>query len=282
MNSAILITGTSTGIGRATALRLASGGATVFAGVRESSDGDSLRAEASGDVRPLRLDVTKADEIASATALVDEAVGARGLDGLVNNAGIPVPGPLELLPIDDFREQLEVNLIGQLAVTQAFLPLLRRGEGRVVFVSSVGGRAAFPYAGAYHASKFGLEAVGEVLRQELGGSGVDVVLVEPGPAQSEIWSRARARLHEVINRAPADRVDPYRDSLAEFERTLIQQDEDGMDADDVAAEIKRALEADHPSARYPVGLPAKVLAALRPLIPDRLFDLAARRPYARR
>jgi NAD(P)-dependent dehydrogenase (short-subunit alcohol dehydrogenase family) len=273
-----LITGTSSGIGRATALHLVRQGHRVLAGVRDPGDGEALAAEASpdGELRPLRIDVTDGGSIAEAAAGLEREGGL--LDGLVNNAGEPVPGPLEVLPLDDFRRQLETNVIGQLAVTQAMLPALRRSKGRVVFVSSVGGRAAFPFGGAYHASKFALEALGEVLRKELGGAGVAVSLVEPGVTRSEIWSKGEERLRELIDALPPELAGYYRDDLERFGEQL-QQGHDGMDPAKVAEVIERALTGSRPSSRYPVGAAAKVLSTVRPLVPDRVYDTVAKRPF---
>ena len=157
-----LITGASTGIGRATALTLAEHGWEVFAGVRKKADGEAVKEAAGTNVTPLIIDVTKPASIAKAAAAVSEAAGERGLAALVNNAGIAISGPLELLPHQDYRRQLEVNLTGHLAVTQAMLPLLRKARGRIVNVTSIGGLIAYPFAGPYHASKWGLEAISEL------------------------------------------------------------------------------------------------------------------------
>lgn len=281
MSRNVVITGCSSGIGRATALRLAGNGYRVFAGVRSPRDAEELSARAGeGELIPLTLDVTEADQIAGAAERVSDTCAGEGLLGLVNNAGIPVPGPLEALPIDDFREQLEVNLVGQLAVTQAFLPQLRAEGGRIVFVSSIGGRAAFPFAGAYHASKFGLEAMGEVLRQELREAGVGVVMIEPGPTATPIWADAQKRLGDVVRRAPERSVEPYRERLERFERTLEEQ-KDSMDPGRVAERVERALTSRLPGSRDPVGAGAKILARARPLIPDAVFDRLASLPFGR-
>ena len=164
---AVVITGASGGIGRACALRLARNGFRVFAGYRKEADAVSLADEATGQLEMLPIDVTDADQIASASSAVTDAVGAGGLWGLVNNAGVAVPGPVESLPIDDLRRQLEVNLVGQVAVTQALLPSLRRARGRVLNMTSVGGRVGTPFIGAYHASKFALERKSDALRRGL-------------------------------------------------------------------------------------------------------------------
>src|SRR5688500_3137446 len=183
---AVVITGASTGIGHACALDLDSHGCHVFAGVRREEDAERLRSERAF-IEPVRIDVTDADSIASARDRVGEAVGAAGLAGLVNNAGIAVPGPLEHLPIDELRRQLEVNLVGQVAVTQAFIPMLRTSRGRIVNIGSIGGRVALPMLGPYAASKHAIEGVSDSLRRELPPWGIEVSVVRPGPIATEIW-----------------------------------------------------------------------------------------------
>src|SRR5918996_79044 len=187
--AAVVVTGASTGIGRATALDLVSRGFDVFAGVRREADGDSVAAESSGAVTPVILDVTDAATIDGAALRVTDAVGDGGLRGLVNNAGIAEPAPLEIMPIDALRRQLEVNLVGQVAVTQAFLPLIRAARGRVVNISSVGGRVASPALGAYSASKYAIEALSDAMRMELHPWGIQVSVIEPGSISTEIWRR---------------------------------------------------------------------------------------------
>src|SRR5688500_9161604 len=185
---AVVITGASTGIGRACAIDLDGRGFRVFAGVRKDEDGERLRSERPS-IEPLRIDVTDAGEIAAARDRVGEEVGERGLAGLVNNAGIAVPGPLEHLPLDEIRRQLEVNVLGQIAVTQAFLPLLRTARGRIVNIGSIGGRVALPLLGPYAGSKHAMEGISDSLRRELRPWGIEVSLVRPGPIATEIWER---------------------------------------------------------------------------------------------
>jgi NAD(P)-dependent dehydrogenase (short-subunit alcohol dehydrogenase family) len=211
-----LITGASTGIGRATALRLDAAGWKVFAGVRKQEDGQSLAAESSSLV-PLMLDVTDAAQIEAAAAQIEAEQGDLGLDGLVNNAGIGVPGPLETLPMEDFRRQVEVNMIAHVAVTKAMLPAIRRAPGRIVFISSIGGRIAFPMNGAYHAAKFGIEAVGDVLRQELRPWGISVSIVEPGSIATPIWERSDREIDGLLERAPQTET-LYRKQVAAMRR----------------------------------------------------------------
>ena len=187
--SCFLVTGASSGIGAATALRLAADGHEVFAGVENATDTAAL-ARAPGRLHVVVLDVTSAPSIELAVEEVASRLAGRGLDGLVNNAGVGFPGPLEVLPLDDLRRQLEVNVVGQVATTQAVLPLVREAGGRIVFVGSVGGVLASQFAGAYHASKFAIEAVGDVWRQELDPESIDVILIEPSAISTPIWAKA--------------------------------------------------------------------------------------------
>src|SRR5690349_2143674 len=180
-----LVTGCSSGIGRSTALRLARDGQHVYAGIRQPADGDRLaRSAAGGEITPVILDVTEPGHIAAAAATIDEHTGAAGLDGLVNNAGYGLACPAELVPLDSFRRQLDVNVTGQLAVTQAMLPLLRRAAGRIVIVSTIGVRFNPPFAGPLDAAKAALTALADSLRQELAPWGIRVVLVEPASINS--------------------------------------------------------------------------------------------------
>ena len=199
----VLVTGASTGIGRATAVRLNSRGWRVFAGVRSGADAEALSAVGSGRVVPVMLDVTEGEQIAAAAQQIAAELDGRGLDGLVNNAGVAIPGPLETMPIEEVRRQVEVNLIGQVAVTQALLGQIRLGRGRIVFISSIGGRIAFPLGGAYHAAKFGVEAVGDTLRQELRPWKIAVSIVEPGSIATPIWERGERAAAEIGERVEA-------------------------------------------------------------------------------
>src|ERR671924_841119 len=175
-SGAVVVTGASTGIGRATALLLDGRGYRVFAGVRKEADADELRRRGSDPLTPVTLDVTEADQIESARERVAEAVGKGGLVGLVNNAGVGGGGPIEFMPLDELRGTLEVNLIGQVAVTQAFIPLIRKARGTIVFIASIGGRVASPFMSPYNTSKFAVEAVGESLRHELRPWEIDVAV----------------------------------------------------------------------------------------------------------
>jgi NAD(P)-dependent dehydrogenase (short-subunit alcohol dehydrogenase family) len=266
----VLITGTSTGIGRATALRLDGAGWQVFAGVRKEADAESLRHEASPKLVPVILDVTEPEQIAAAAAQV-EAESDGGLDGLVNNAGVAVLGPLETIPLDDLRHQLEVNLIAYVAVTQAMLPQIRRAGGRVVFLASIGGRVAFPFGGPYHASKFATEAVGDVFRQELRPWGIEVAIIEPGSIDTPIWERGQRKGEEIEARSPKTSL-LYGAAMEKFRKVIEDTAERGIPPEKVAKAIAHALESSRPKTRYLVGLDAKVQARIKPLIPTRLLD----------
>ena len=267
-----LVTGASTGIGRATALRLDRAGHRVFASVRRPEDGASLAEAASDKLVPVELDVTDAKSIDAAANQVDSAVGEAGLDGLVNNAGTAIAGPIELLPVDDWRAQIEVNLIGQVAVTQAFIPALRRARGRLVFISSIGGLLATPYMAPYHASKFGIEAVGDVLRQELRQFGVQVSIVEPGSVATPMWDKGRATAEAIRGNLSAEGQELYGESLARAEEMLGQTAGRGAPPEKVAKVVAHALTARRPRTRYLVGADARAMATLKKLLPDRLRD----------
>jgi NAD(P)-dependent dehydrogenase (short-subunit alcohol dehydrogenase family) len=273
----VLITGASTGIGRATALRLDSEGWRVFAGVRNEEDSVSLGEEASDRLTPVRLDVTDPPQIVAATKQLGRDVADAGLDGLVNNAGIAVLGPLETMPLEHFRRQIDVNLTAQVAVTQALLPLLRIARGRIVFVSSIGGRMALPFGGPYHASKFAIEAVADCLRQELRPWRIGVAVIEPGSIATPIWERGERTADEVAARAPSAQEDLYGEALDRFRAAVQRTAARGIPPEKVAAAICRALTTAHPRTRYLVGADARGQALVRRLLPDRLLDRAIAR-----
>jgi NAD(P)-dependent dehydrogenase (short-subunit alcohol dehydrogenase family) len=265
-----LVTGASSGIGRATVRRLDVAGWKVFAGVRKEEDAAALSAEGSERLEPLILDVLDPEAIAAAA----ERIGAEpgGLDGLVDNAGAAVAGPLEALPIEDFRRQVELNLTAQLAVTQAMLPAIRVARGRVVLISSMGGRVALPMTGAYHAAKFGLEGLGDSLRQELAPWGIKVVLVEPGSIDTPIWSSGEKDADRIFDAAPPRMRELYGGAVERYRQVVKDTAERGVPPEKVAARIEHALETRRPRARYLVGIDAQVMARLKPLLPTPVFD----------
>ena len=268
---AVVVTGSSTGIGRACVLHLDRLGFAVFAGVRKEADAEALGAAGSDRLRPLTLDVTEPEQIAAAVQTVAEASPAR-VAGLVNNAGVGVGGPLELIPIDDFRRQIEVNLIGQIAVTQAFLPALRKARGRVVFLSSIGGLNANPYMSPYHASKFGIEAVGDALRQEMRQFGVEVSIVEPGLVATPIWDKGRDSARAIKDRLTAEDERLYGEKVARMGEVLEKVGARGVPPEKVAEAIGHALTAKRPKTRYLVGADARMTLLMRRLVPDRIRD----------
>jgi NAD(P)-dependent dehydrogenase (short-subunit alcohol dehydrogenase family) len=268
--SSVLITGASRGIGRATALRLARAGWTVYATVRRASDGEELVAEAAGgEIRPLQLDVTSDEQIAA----LGEALPER-LDAIVNNAGIVVSGPLETLSADDVREQFEVNVVGAVALTNLVLPRLRASRGRIVFVSSLSGMISTPMTGAYNASKFAIEAIADAWRLELRPWGVSVILVQPAMTDTDLWRNAPETLEAEVAEMTAEHRDLYADHLEGMRRTLPRIQKMAKPVEGVAATIERALSASRPRARYPVGVDVKVQAALSGVTPVRVKDAA--------
>lgn len=272
----VLVTGTSTGIGAATAAHLATNGFHVFAGVRREADGETLRALAPGNLTPLILDVTDEAAISAAAATVADAVGNRGLAGLVNNAGIAKPAPIEFQPLADFRTQLEVNLFGPVAMIQAFLPLIRRAGGRIVNVGSIGGLLVLPLNGAYSASKFGIRAVSDALRLELRQWSIHVSLIEVAPVKTAIFDKTYAELDRLEQRLGEAGYRLYEEQAAAV-RTATEKA--AADADPplvIAKAIADALTSDKPKTRYLVGHGGKQVAVAAAL-PDRARDRALAR-----
>ena len=268
----IVVTGASTGIGKACALYLDNLGCRIFAGVRKQADADTLQQTASEKLTPIFMDVTDAHTIACAVQTVTEIVDGTGLAGLVNNAGIAVAGPLEYLPIADFRHQLEVNVIGQLAVTQAFLSLLRQGQGRIINMSSISGRVAAPFVGPYAASKFGLEALTDSLRVELQPWGIEVVSVQPGAIATPIWNKTVSHGDQLLNGFSEEVNRMYGAELVIARKRALKIGQQGIPPEQVAKVVARALTDKRPKTRYLVGQDAKMGALLIKLLPDRLRD----------
>src|SRR5258708_15197622 len=230
----IVVTGASSGIGKACALQLDTLGMRVAAGVRRERDGEALRREASDRLTPILLDITDATAISAAVDCVTTASGETGLAGIINNAGIAVAGPLELLPLSELRKQLEVNVIGQIAVTQAFLPLLRRGKGRVVMIGSLGGRIVTPFTGAYCASKFAMEALTDALRMELRPWHMHVSIIEPGFIDTPIWEKSKEAASAMLDSLPSQADDLYGTIIPAARDTYFRAGMHGTHADEVA------------------------------------------------
>jgi NAD(P)-dependent dehydrogenase (short-subunit alcohol dehydrogenase family) len=272
----VVVTGTSTGIGAATAVHLAEQGFHVFAGVRQAKDGEALRAQSPRSITPLIIDVTEEPTISAARESVEAAVGTRGLAGLVNNAGIGVPAPLELQPMADFRHQLEVNLFGPVAMIQAFLPLIRTGKGRIVNVGSIGGMLVLPLNGAYSASKFGMRAITDALRLELRQWGIHAALIEVAPVKTAIFGKTFAALDGLEQKLGEDGYRLYEQQIAAI-RKAVEDAAASADPPLVIGEaIHHALTSDKPKTRYLVGHGGKQTAVAAAL-PDRARDKALAR-----
>ena len=274
---AVLVTGASTGIGEAAALLLAEQGHLVFAGVRKSADGERLRAAGGDLLVPVHLDVTDQTTIDAAVDTVRRRSGTTRFAGLVNNAGVARGGPLEYLEIDVWREQLEINVLGQVAVTRAFLPLLREGCGRIVFIGSIGGRVSTSLMGPYGASKFALEGIAESLRHELHPFGIGVVLVEPGVVRSKIWDKGSETADELEASATPEMLERYRPHIDKMRSSIMANNSAGVDVTVPARVIGRALFAANPKPRYLVGPDAKAVALMARFAPDRVKDALVRR-----
>jgi NAD(P)-dependent dehydrogenase (short-subunit alcohol dehydrogenase family) len=255
-----LVTGASTGIGRACAIHLAGLGFHVLAGVRDPAD-------APDGLEPLRLDVTSEADVAAAA----DRVGAE-LHVLVNNAGIALSGPVEVVPVEEWRRVMEVNLLGQVAVTRALLPAILRAGGRVVNMSSIGGRVANPLFGPYAASKYALEAVGDALRREVAPHGVRVVSIEPGVIATPIWGKGMDDSRRALAGMSADAEQRYAKLIAAVTRAVEGLDREGLRPEAVAEVVGWAVTTRRPRARYVVGRDAKMQAIAARLLPDAAMD----------
>jgi short-subunit dehydrogenase len=271
-NRAVVITGASTGIGAACALHLDRLGFAVFAGVRKSEDGEALQKSGSDRLVPVELDVTDLTTIQKSHAVVSEATRDRGLFGLINNAGIAVVGPLEAVPIFDFRQQLEVNVIGQVAVIQAFLPLIRQARGRIVNMGSIAGLSAMPLMGPYSASKFALEAITDALRLEVQQWGIHVAIVEPGAIATPIWNKSAIEAAEREAAIETELRTLYKPVVAAVRKVVGEASKRAISSEVVAKVVEEALTASNPKTRYLVGSDAKLRALMTRILPDRVSD----------
>ena len=267
----VVITGAGSGIGWGCAEALARDGATVVAGVLDDAQAQWVAQQGLEGVHPIPLDVTSADQIESAVERTEQIAAGRPIVGLVNNAGIAVAGPLEYLSDADLRLQFDVNVLGLMAVTRAFLPALRRSRGRIINVGSVGGRLSIPFTGPYNASKFAVRALSDALRVELRPSGIKVVLIEPGPIDTPIWQRSMDAAIERLDRLPAQARERYRveiDTLFEMTRKTAAA---AIGVQTVVDAIVEAVYAKRPPTSRLLGVQAYVQAAAS-VLPDRLRD----------
>jgi NAD(P)-dependent dehydrogenase (short-subunit alcohol dehydrogenase family) len=274
---AILITGASKGIGQACALYFARQGHRVFAGVRKSEDGQRLQEQAGENLTPIFIDVTKPDQTKAAAAQIGTEVCEAGLWGLVNNAGLAVPGPLEFLPLDDLRRQFEVNYFGQVAVTQAMLPLLRKAQGRIVNMSSVSGMFVSPFLAPYSGSKHALETFTDALRRELLPWDIKIISIEPSSIATPIWENTLDRTNKMIDSLPPEAHRLYGPMFDVMRKHAVASGKRGLPPQKVVNAIAHALFARRPRLRYPVGWSAWATAYIvNPFIPDRWIDWAMR------
>lgn len=269
----IVITGASTGIGAACAVGLAKRGYRVFAGVRKPEDGDRVRQEGGDNLSSLILDVTDQSTIDGAVQTVQEAVGEGGLYGLMNNAGISVNGPLEFVSPEELRWQFEVNCVGQLAVTQAFLPMIRKAKGRIISTGSVGGFVTTPLLGPYCMSKYAMEAFSDALRVELKPQGIHVILLEPASIATPIWDKGLEGAQEIFANPPDGYMERYAGFVKGIQKFADQGKNSASNPDVVLDAVVHALESPRPKTRYIMGAGAGQRRFLHRL-PDKLRDRA--------
>jgi NAD(P)-dependent dehydrogenase (short-subunit alcohol dehydrogenase family) len=265
----IVVSGASTGIGAATARRLASKGFHVLAGVRTPHDADSIRTDG---IEPVLLDITIPDHIQALAARIADDPEKRLLRAVVNNAGIEINAPVEVLPLELWRSQFEVNLFGHIAVTQALLPALRRSRGRIVNISSVGGEAALPIYGAYAGTKFALEAASDSLRREVTAQGIQVVVVQAGGVKTVMADRSGAMSLELAKSLSPEHTRLYGDLITSTVATQAAFLKRALPADKAATKIVKIVTTARPRTRYTLGLDAAIVIPLNRILPTRLMD----------
>ena len=275
----ILITGASSGIGRATALRLARAGWRVFASVRKEVDAAALETAAGSGLETVHLDVEDESSIAVAAEEVTARLAGHGLDALFNNAGVGNIYPTEHIPLEKLREIYEVNLFGQIAVIQAFLPLVRRAKGRVINMGSVGDHLAPPFAGALSSSKAAFASMSAALRMELRPQGVRVCIIEPGAINTPAADKTLGGVEQAIAGMPPAGIALYGQAMRRMVRTFAKNEEEGSPPEAVAEVVERALTARNPRPRYAVGRESAKLSLLARFLPERLFDRAILRTF---
>lgn len=268
MTKTVLITGASSGIGEAIALYLDKAGWKVFAGVRHVEDGLALQAKATRQLQPVLLDVTNPVLIKEAVAKIETGSEEGGLTALINNAGINHNGPLEFTSLEDFRQVLEVNLIGQLAVIQFCLPLLRRAKGRIINISSVSAMMAFPFGGAYGASKYALESLSKTLQIELIPWAIPVVIIEPSSISSKLTGKSIVALEKLLQTLPVEAGEYYGLYLQGIAKAMNQPQTANTSPEKVAEQVFKILMVKKPKSLYRVGKGVKLLQVLK-LLPEK-------------
>lgn len=270
---AVVVTGASSGIGRACSLAVAREGFHVFAGVRRHEDGRRLAGKTRGGITPVFLEVTAADSVRAAASQVADAVGDAGLAALVNNAGIGLTGPIEALPVEALRQQYEVNVFGQVAVTQALLPLLRVARGRIINIGSIGDRLTMPFGAALTSSKWALASITEGLRLELRPAGIHVVLIEPASIRTDAVDKMETDRERTLAEFDPRARALYERSFRAMTKSAIARERNGSSPDLVARRVVHAIVTPNPKTRYLVGKHARTLALLARWTPDPVFDL---------
>ena len=268
----VVITGTSSGIGRACVSRMIQSGWRVFATIRKPEHGVQLQSEFGTNLTPLIMDVTDRPSIKAAAEQVSKLQGS-GLDGLVNVAGIGMARPIEYVTPGDLQQIFDINVFGQIAVTQAFLPLLRKAHGRVVNISSVGAHIAIPFGSLINASKSAFGSFSDSLRLELHPFGVRVCVVEPGAIKTPAVEKTLGNIEAVIEGLPRSGAEQYGAMLKKFVRRAYEREMNGSSPDVVARAVHHALTSQRPRTRYQAGKHAKLLTILPKILPDRLLDL---------
>jgi NAD(P)-dependent dehydrogenase (short-subunit alcohol dehydrogenase family) len=285
MSKAVLITGTSTGIGRTTALKLAQDGYIVFAGVRRQTDADGLLAEAgNGRLTPILLDVTQPESIEAAFQTVKAKVGSQGLWALVSNAGVVVPGPIEHLTSDDWQRQFEVNFFGPIQLVRTMLPLLRQGVStygrdvpRILLVSSIGARVAQPILSPYTSSKAATSSFGESLRIELYRQGIGVTVAEPGAIATAIWTKGEDSTREFVPNHPARIL--YGREIDGVSKMAMQTAAGAISSEHAADALVKALVARKPPIKLLIGRDAVIAATFKKWLPATWFEAVLRRQF---
>jgi NAD(P)-dependent dehydrogenase (short-subunit alcohol dehydrogenase family) len=268
----VLVTGASSGIGRASALLLVENGFMVFAAVRKASDGEQLQRDAGPGLHPVIMDVTDGGSIQAAVARVSEILAGSNLDGLVNVAGIGLAAPLEFVTQDDLRRMFDVNVFGQLAVTQAFLPLLHRSRGRIVNMSSVGAHIAIPFGGVLNACKAAFGTLSDTLRMELRPFGIRVSTIEPAAIRTPAVEKTLGHVDETIDKLPPEGARRYGAMMRAFNRRALPRELHGSPPEVVARVVLHALSSPRPRIRYVVGKLSRPMTLLPRLLPDSVLD----------
>lgn len=268
----VVVTGASTGIGRATARRLAADGFHVLAGVRTQAAAAEVKAER---IEPVLLDITDESQVAAVADRVSE--DRRPLRAVVNNAGIAVNAPIEALPLAEWRRQFDVTVFGQVAVIQALMPALLLSKGRIVNIGSTGGKVALPSFGAYSGAKFAMEAISDALRREVEPFGVSVAVIVPGATRTQLTERAGATADRLTKTMAPEQRSRYAGLMKAYHATTASWDTDGLDASVVADSVSRAIHVRKPRTRYTVGRDAAIMTRLTHLVSDRQLDRMVRR-----